>query len=570
MIDFLFNLILWIIIGAVPGFYAAYFKQHDPLHGVAAGAVGGIVIGLIGGAVGLIDTLSAAVVTLFSAIAIVALLVPVGTYTQSASRRAQTTAFAYTLMLPTVLIVLGIVVFPVIWNLIFSFRDISTADLRTVDVFDVSGADLERYDERLGLTVATTECRSAFAPYFILYEGGFNPDDASAGFVVVETGARDPNGEPIIEEDLLADQPYVLVMTGQTEALELNFEVTFEGPGTMLLGDPGAPGTEATQYSGTTSAEQIFARPSRTGSRLEQGAWWYHAQPIAVSEAGTYRIKAASTEFVCRRDNDGNIVYQTLSDAGRSNYDNLITVNLGAENFVIGARDPGFYDIIVRTMFYTLSGTILAIMFGLVAALVVRDAFPGRGIFRGFILFPYIAPVVSVAFVWQVMLGQAGPINSVIDMDTSLLNAGAGDFVGIAMPLFMAILFQAWRYFPFAFLFLLARIQAIPDDLYEAAKVDGASPVQRLWFITLPQLRAVFGTLFLLRFIWTFNKFDDIFLLVGTTSETKVITVEIFDALFNVQTPGNISQASAIAMIMAVMLAVVLMIYFRFFLVEED
>jgi len=172
-----------------------------------------------------------------------------------------------------------------------------------------------------------------------------------------------------------------------------------------------------------------------------------------------------------------------------------------------------------------------------------------------------------VAFVWNVMLRQNGPINGIFGGDTAYLNSSAGEFLGISVPLIMNVLFQTWRYFPFAFLFLLARIQAIPDDMYEAAKVDGAAPSQRLLYITLPQLRAVFGTLFLLRFIWTFNKFDDIFLLTGPLAETRVITVEIFESLFTLR---DIGQASSIAVVMAIMLAIVMLIYFRFILVEEE
>ncbi len=130
----------------------------------------------------------------------------------------------------------------------------------------------------------------------------------------------------------------------------------------------------------------------------------------------------------------------------------------------------------------------------------------------------------------------------------------------------MVILFQGWRYFPFAFLFILARIQAIPDELYEAAKVDGALPSQRLLFITMPQLQAVFGTLFLLRFIWTFNKFDDVFLLTGGAANTKLITIEVYDQLFSSR---NVGTSSAVAVVLALILFVVVIIYFRWFMVEE-
>jgi multiple sugar transport system permease protein len=129
------------------------------------------------------------------------------------------------------------------------------------------------------------------------------------------------------------------------------------------------------------------------------------------------------------------------------------------------------------------------------------------------------------------------------------------------------ILFQAWRYFPFAFLFILARIQAVPDELYEAAKVDGAAPSQRLVYITLPQLRAVFGTLFLLRFIWTFNKFEDIFLLNGGAADTEVLPVQIYNWLF---ARKNVGASSAAALIMAAVLFLLVGIYFKWFLTEEE
>lgn len=229
---------------------------------------------------------------------------------------------------------------------------------------------------------------------------------------------------------------------------------------------------------------------------------------------------------------------------------------------VLTAR--GFVDTLVRTFSYTIFGTILAILFGLIAAMVVKDSFRGRNIVRGFLLFPYIAPIISVVLIWKLMFNaQFGLVNEIVNG----LGGPRIDYLTTPATAFtMVILFQAWRYFPFAFLFILARIQAIPEDMYEAAKVDGAAPSQRLWFITLPQLRAVFGTLFLLRFIWTFNKFEDVFLLTGGSANTKLITIEIYDQLFSAR---NVGAASAVAVVLALVLFVVVGIYFKWFLVEE-
>lgn len=428
MIDLLFGLLLWAVIGALPGFYATYAKGYDPRIGAAAGAVIGVLVGELGIRVGIVSTIGSAVVILIGLGAIAALLLPHGTFMQDRVTMQQRINFlAYALTIPTVVIVMGIVIFPLIWNLIFSVRDIGVAELGTVELFDLSELTLDNFESQMGFRIDPIPC--------------------------------EPNAE-----------------TGEC----------------------------------TANARQIIG--------------------------ADYRGYRETSNFF-----------------------------LGDQYYAVGVRNTSFYPMIGRTIFYTLASTTMAIVVGLIAALVVREAFPGRNIFRGFILFPYIAPVISVAFIWQALLRRDGLINSITGANITYLSTNE-TFLGMSIPLLTVILFQTWRYFPFAFLFLLARIQAIPDDIYEAAKVDGATPIQRLLYVTLPQLRAVFGTLFLLRFIWTFNKFDDVYLLTGPIEQTKVIPVGIFEALF---TQSNVGQASAISVIMAVMLAVILGIYFRFFMTEE-
>lgn len=255
----------------------------------------------------------------------------------------------------------------------------------------------------------------------------------------------------------------------------------------------------------------------------------------------------------------------TLRNLGRT--DILSLEDLSFDNFdrVLNARRGRFWYLLRISLFYTFTGSVLAILLGFIAALIVKDKFPGRGVYRGILLFPYIAPVVAVAFIWQQLLqARFGFVNELM-ADAGMQRTDFLTTPGWALG--AVILFQAWRYFPFAFLFILARIQAIPDELYEAAKVDGAVPSQRLLYITLPQLRAVFGTLFLLRFIWTFNKFEDIFLLNGGAANTEVLPVQIYNWLF---ARKNVGASSAVALVMAAVLFLLVGIYFRWFLVEED
>jgi multiple sugar transport system permease protein len=251
--------------------------------------------------------------------------------------------------------------------------------------------------------------------------------------------------------------------------------------------------------------------------------------------------------------------------------------NLSLDNYGDGVG-PRFWVGLRVTLIYTIASTVLAIVVGLWAALVARESFPGRGVFRAFLLFPYIAPVVSTAFIWRLMLDKNfGIINAGLGLEGTeaigwLTTRGlpvtiAGLEIPVPIALITVILFEAWRYFPFAFLFILARLQAIPTDMYEAAEVDGATPSQRLFYITIPQLRGVIATLFLLRFIWTFYKFEDIFLLNGGAAGTEVLTVQIFNWLFSRR---NVGVASAIGVILAVALMILVIVYQNWTEKQED
>ena len=126
--------------------------------------------------------------------------------------------------------------------------------------------------------------------------------------------------------------------------------------------------------------------------------------------------------------------------------------------------------------------------------------------------------------------------------------------------LLAVIAFETWRYFPFAFLFLVARMQAIPGDLDEAARVDGASIWQRFRNVVWPQLLPVIALLALLRFIFTFNKFDDVYLLTGGGANTEVISVRVYEFL---TARKDVGLAAAQAVVLAVVLVGLIVVYLR-------
>ncbi|KAF4405275.1 MULTISPECIES: carbohydrate ABC transporter permease [Streptomyces] len=249
--------------------------------------------------------------------------------------------------------------------------------------------------------------------------------------------------------------------------------------------------------------------------------------------------------------------------------------NWTLDNFDSVFGSPGFWTSLLTTLGYTVGATAGSILLGLVAALALRRPFRGRGPLRAAMLLPYVAPVVAVAFVWEIALSpQFGIVNEWgtkllgWDQPIAFLSTRAYEVsvLGMEFELPLALLtviaFETWRYFPFAFLFLLARLQAVPDGLEEAATVDGATITQRFRHILLPQLMPVIALLSVLRFIMTFNKFDDVYLLTGGGSGTDVVAVRVYEFL---TARYDVGAAAAQALVLALILMVLLGLYFTFF-----
>ncbi len=256
--------------------------------------------------------------------------------------------------------------------------------------------------------------------------------------------------------------------------------------------------------------------------------------------------------------------------------DNILTNNkFTLENFRKVFSASEFWTVLRVSLYYTVFGTLGALIFGLFAAQLLSTTFPGRGLLRGFFLFPYVAPVIAVAFAWVLLLdaGPGGTLNAI------LLKIGAVDgpinflgqravpisFFGMTLEFPVAlttvISFEVWRYFPLSFLFILARMQSMSSETYEAAEIDGASPLQQFWYISLPQLAGILAVLFLLRFIWTFNKFDDIFLLTGGAAGTRTLTVDVYEQAFAV---SNLGAGAAVAVVVFIVLLLSALLFFKY------
>ncbi|MEN0001644.1 MAG: sugar ABC transporter permease [Pseudomonadota bacterium] len=250
---------------------------------------------------------------------------------------------------------------------------------------------------------------------------------------------------------------------------------------------------------------------------------------------------------------------------GRSEFV-LTNFEFTGENFDRVFDGGEFWSVLGVTIFYTLFGTIGAIILGLFAAMLLNREFRGQGILRGLFLFPYVAPMIAVAFTWIILFDPfSGSANALL-VQMGVADAPINFFGQRPFALIMVTVFAMWGYFPLCFLFILARMQSIDHDMYEAADMDGASPFQKFWYLSLPMLFGILSVLFLLRFIWTFNKFDDIFLLTGGNAGTRTLTVNVYEQAFAI---SNIGAGAAVAVVIFGCLLLFSFFFFRFISREE-
>ncbi|MBN1264221.1 MAG: sugar ABC transporter permease [Anaerolineales bacterium] len=248
-----------------------------------------------------------------------------------------------------------------------------------------------------------------------------------------------------------------------------------------------------------------------------------------------------------------------LNDVFNAPFNGLDNFRSVLSDFEFKWQDLNQWGAAVTTVVYSFASTILTLLVGLLAALILNRPFRARGLVRGIFLFPYVAPVISVAFVWRWLLDPrpSGVLNHVL-LSLNLIEMPKAFLATRGLAILLVIVFQVWRYFPFAMLMILARLQAIDDTLYEAASVDGANTWQKFWSITVPQLRYILGAVFLLRLLWTFNKFDDIWLMTGGGYGTNVLPVLTYQFSFGTYDFG---KGAATAMIMLAALIVFIIAY---------
>jgi len=242
---------------------------------------------------------------------------------------------------------------------------------------------------------------------------------------------------------------------------------------------------------------------------------------------------------------------------------------VGLKNYVTIVTTAEFPLYLWNSVLYAVSTTVFSLLVGLALALVVNQEIRGGSVLRTMMIFPYLLPTLVVIFIWQFLFDpNIGVINQWL-VDYGIIEAPIAFFSTTEWAMFAVGVTSVWKFGSFAFFILLARLQAIDPNLYERARVEGASLWQAFRDITLPHLRGAILIILLVRGIWMFNKFDIIYLATGggPLNATTTLPIRVYELAFS---EVNFGGATALAGIMFLLLAGVAVVYFRVFEPERE
>jgi multiple sugar transport system permease protein len=238
---------------------------------------------------------------------------------------------------------------------------------------------------------------------------------------------------------------------------------------------------------------------------------------------------------------------------------------VGLQNYKIALNFGGAAgSALLHSFWITIGYTLLVVgvswLLGMLGALLLNSEFRGRGVFRTLFLIPYALPAYIVVITWSFMLQKDnGAINALL----GVLHVANPPFWLVGTNAFWSMVMTAiWRTWPFSFLFLLAGLQTIPGDMYEAASLDGASKLRQFFSITLPMLKPVNTVLLLVTFLWTFNDFNTPYVLFGAAPPpaADLLSLHIYVNSF---VNWNFGLGSAMSVLLLLFLFLVSLVYLR-------
>ena len=227
----------------------------------------------------------------------------------------------------------------------------------------------------------------------------------------------------------------------------------------------------------------------------------------------------------------------------------------GLANFETVLRDPLFWSSLRNAAYWTFVSIILQTVIGVAFALLLHLPLRGISIFRGLLLFPYIVPTVVIALCWQWMLTPDGIVNHLLRA-TGLIDESIYWLSTPDMAMLSTIMLNVWKYTPFVTICVLARLQTVPTELYDAARVDGAGPFREFVAVTLPGLRGEIAVALTLTTIYALRNFDLVYITTsgGPGNATSVPAFQVFSRAFE---SGQVGSAAAVGITLTVIIFII-------------
>ncbi len=234
---------------------------------------------------------------------------------------------------------------------------------------------------------------------------------------------------------------------------------------------------------------------------------------------------------------------------------------VGLANYIGAFQDPLFWSSLWRTVLWVVFGVGFQFVFGFILANLLNKSFRGRGVVRSVSLIPWVTPGVLIGLMWRwIYDGSYGVLNDLL-MKTGLIGAPI-PFLAQQDTVFPSVVVTIiWQGIPFFALMLLAGLQGVPEELYEAADIDGATGFQKLFRITIPAIKNTIFVTTLLRIIWVANSVDVIFNMTGGGPAYASQTLSVY--IFNKANALNLGYSAAMAILLTLVLLLVAVPYLK-------
>lgn len=243
---------------------------------------------------------------------------------------------------------------------------------------------------------------------------------------------------------------------------------------------------------------------------------------------------------------------------------NLIRLNysfVGIENYINILKDPSFWNAFFNSLKWTVLSLLGQLIVGFTAALALNKVKHLKGVYKTLLIIPWAFPSIVIAFSWTWILNGVYGILPNLLVDWGICDTPPQFLTQKTIAFIVLVLINIWFGAPMIMVNVLSALQTVPQDQYEAAKIDGASTLQEFLHITMPHIKLVMGLLVVLRTVWIFNNFDLIYLITGggPAGSTQTVPLYAYEMGWGTKLLG---KSSAVTVLLFVFLMIVCISYF--------